>query len=242
MTDQVGILAAFTGGILSFVSPCVLPLVPAYISYISGVSIDALKGEAEEKGALRKVMLNMLLFVAGFTAVFASLGAGASYIGAFLVYYKTYINVIGGLLIIILGLHLIGIFRIRFLDYEKRIQVREKPLGFIGAFLIGAAFAFGWTPCIGPILAAILILAQNQKTVFDGVLLLVVYSLGLGVPFLLTGLALNYALSVFKTIKRHYRKIELASGFLLIFIGVLVATDQFSRISGWLARFQGLAG
>lgn len=237
MTDQVGILAAFTGGLLSFISPCVLPLVPAYLSYISGVSLDALKGEASEKGAMRKVVTNTLLFVLGFTVVFACLGATASFIGRFLILYKTYINFIGGVLIIILGLHLTGLFRIKILDYEKRFHVQGKPLGMVGSFLIGAAFAFGWTPCIGPILSGILLIAADQKTIRDGILLLVVYSMGLGIPFLLTGIGLNYALGVFKAIKRNYRKIELISGSLLIFIGILIASGQFTRLSGWLSRF-----
>jgi cytochrome c-type biogenesis protein len=242
MTDQVGLITAFTAGFLSFVSPCVLPLVPAYISYISGVSLEALKGAESEKGASSKVIINTLLFILGFTVVFSTLGATASLIGQYLVLYKNYINIIGGALIIILGLHLTGIFRIKLLEYEKRIHVKEKPLGLIGSFLIGAAFAFGWTPCIGPILSAILLIAADQKTIIDGVFLLVIYSMGLGIPFLITGIALNYALSVFKTIKKNYRKIELASGLLLICIGVLVATDQFTRLSAWLARFDSLGG
>ena len=239
MTSQVNALAAFGAGFLSFISPCVLPLVPAYISYISGVSLEALKGENPEKGAATKVILNTLLFVAGFTAVFAVLGASANYIGQYLILYKTYINVIGGILVIILGLHMTSLFRIPFLDYEKRFHMQGKPFGVIASFLIGAAFAFGWTPCIGPILSGILLVAANQETVWDGTLLLVIYSAGLGVPFLVTGVALNYALSVFKAIKRHYRKIELASGILLIVIGIMVATDQFTRLSAWLARISG---
>lgn len=240
--NEVGILAAFTAGFLSFISPCVLPLVPAYLSYISGVSLDALKGETSEIGSTRKVIINTLLFVLGFTAVFATLGATASFIGQFLRLYKTYINVIGGLLIIILGLHLTGVFRIKILDIEKRFQVQGKPLGLIGSFLIGAAFAFGWTPCIGPILSSILLIAADQKTIMDGVFLLIIYSMGLGIPFLLTGIGLNYAMGVFKAIKRNYRKIELISGTLLIFIGVLIAAGQFTRLSAWLSRFTPTVG
>src|SRR5262249_3478189 len=149
---------------------------------------------------MRKVILNTLVFVAGFTTVFALLGASASYLGQYLVLYKKTINMVGGVLVIILGLHLLGIFRIGWLDYEKRFNVKGKPLGILGSYLIGAAFAFGWTPCIGPILSAILIIAANQNTVRDGVFLLIVYSAGLGIPFLITGIALNYALSVFKVI------------------------------------------
>jgi cytochrome c-type biogenesis protein len=185
---------------------------------------------------MRKVVISTLLFVAGFTVVFAMLGATASLFGQYLVLYKTTINIVGGLLIIILGLHLTGIFRIPFLEYEKRFNVQGKPLGLVSSFLIGAAFAFGWTPCIGPILSSILLIAANQATVKDGVWLLVLYSAGLGVPFLITGVAFNYAIRVFKTIKRHYKVIELISGSLLILIGVMVATNQFTRLSAWLAR------
>jgi len=189
---------------------------------------------------MRKVIINTLLFVAGFTVVFASLGATASLLGQYLVLYKTYINVVGGIIIIILGLHLAGIYRIGFLEYEKRINVQGKPLGWISSFLIGGAFAFGWTPCIGPILSSILLIAANQNTVLDGIVLLVLYSAGLGVPFLLTGIAFNYSIRVFKVIKKNYRAIELVSGLLLLFIGVLVATNQFTRMSGWLASAFGV--
>lgn len=189
---------------------------------------------------MRKVIVSTLLFVLGFTVVFASLGATASLLGQYLILYKTYINIVGGILIIILGLHFAGIFRINFLTYERRFNVQGKPLGLLSSFLIGAAFAFGWTPCIGPILSSILIIAANQDTIADGIFLLILYSAGLGVPFLLTGIAFNYAVRVFKVIKRNYRKIELASGLLLIFIGVLVATNQFTRMSGWLATAFGV--
>ncbi len=172
--------------------------------------------------------------------VFASLGATASLLGQYLILYKTYINIVGGVLIIILGLHLAGIFRINFLTYEKRINVQGKPLGLLSSFLIGGAFAFGWTPCIGPILSSILIIAANQNTIMDGIVLLILYSAGLGVPFLLTGIAFNYSVRVFKVIKKNYRTIELVSGLLLIFIGVLVATNQFTRMSGWLASAFGV--
>lgn len=189
---------------------------------------------------MRKVVINTLLFVAGFTVVFASLGATASLLGQYLLLYKTYINIVGGIIIIILGLHLAGIFRINFLTYEKRINVQGKPLGLISSFLIGAAFAFGWTPCIGPILSSILLIAANQETIGDGIFLLILYSAGLGIPFFLTGIAMNYAVRVFKIIKRNYRTIEMVSGLLLLFIGILVATNQFTRLSSWLATAFGV--
>jgi cytochrome c-type biogenesis protein len=186
---------------------------------------------------MKRVILNTLVFIAGFTAVFATLGATASYFGQYLALYKTEINVVGGLLVIVLGLHYMGIFRIKMLDSEKRFNIKGKPLGILGSFLIGATFAFGWTPCIGPILASILFLASNQQTIRDGLFLLIIYSAGLGIPFLLTGIALNYALSAFKMIKRNYRTVETISGSLLILIGLLIATNQFTRISGWLGIY-----
>ena len=192
------------------------------------------------QSGMNRVVFNTLLFVAGFTAVFAALGATASLLGRYLILYKTMINVVGCILIIILGLHVTGIYRIPFLEYERRINVKGKPFGMIGSFLIGSAFAFGWTPCIGPILSSILLIAANQKTIGGGVFLLVVYSAGLGVPFLLTGIVFNYALRVMKTVKRHYRLIEWISGILLILIGLLVATNQFTRLSGWLASAFGV--
>lgn len=184
---------------------------------------------------MNKVILNTLLFVAGFTAVFTALGATASLLGQYLMLYKTTINIVGGILIIILGLHMLHVFRIPFLDYEKRFNVQGRPYGFIGSFLIGSAFAFGWTPCIGPILSSILLLAANQETIGGGIFLLLLYSAGLGVPFLLTGIVFNYAIRVMKSIKKHYGVIEWISGLLLIFIGLLVASNQFTRLSGWLA-------
>jgi cytochrome c-type biogenesis protein len=186
---------------------------------------------------MKKVIFNTLIFIVGFTVVFATLGATATYFGQYLALYKTEINVVGGLLVILLGLHYMGIFRIKILDSEKRFNIQGKPLGILGSFLIGATFAFGWTPCIGPILASILFLASNQQTIRDGLILLIIYSAGLGIPFLLTGIALNYALSAFKVIKRNYRTVETISGSLLILIGVLIATNQFTRISGWLGIF-----
>ena len=189
---------------------------------------------------MRKIIINTLLFLAGFKVVFASLGATASLLGQYLVLYKTYINVVGGILIIILGIHLAGIYRINFLTYERRFNVQGKPLGLLSSFLIGGAFAFGWTPCIGPILSSILLIAANQATIADGIFLLILYSAGLGIPFLLTGIAFNYAIRVFKVIKRNYRTIELFSGVLLLIIGVLVATNQFTRLSSWLATAFGV--
>jgi cytochrome c-type biogenesis protein len=230
--DNVSLISAFVAGIASFISPCVLPLVPGYISFISGVSLEKLRKDQTER-TRRNVMMTSLIFIAGFSTVFILLGASATYAGRFLLQNKILFNRIAGVLIIILGLHVAGLFQIRFLNYEKRLNLGQKPVGVISSFLVGLAFAAGWTPCIGPILAAILIVASNQQTSIQGVLLLGCYSLGLGIPFFLTAVALNSFFNVFSWIKRHYRQIEYASGGLLVILGLMVFTNQFTRLAGY---------
>ncbi len=240
--ESVSILTAFSAGLFSFISPCVLPLIPAYISFITGMSVEELQDDsATRKKRLLKVFLQTLVFVLGFSTVFILLGAGASFISKILFTNRIWFNRVAGALIIVLGLHMTGLFRIGFLEYEKRIQVRENPLGALGIFLIGAAFAFGWTPCIGPILGAILALAAQQGSVGQGVLLLAVYSLGLGLPFIATGLAINGFFGFYSHIRRHMRKVELAAGVFLILIGILIALDMFAVLSQYLIQwFPGL--
>jgi cytochrome c-type biogenesis protein len=241
--ESVSLLTAFGAGLFSFISPCVLPLIPAYISFVSGVSIDTLQENDEEAGnTSMKVFVSTLIFVLGFSAVFIMLGAGAGVIGKLLFIYRIWFNRVAGGMIIVLGLHMTGIFRIGFLNYEKRIHVRENPLGVLGIFLIGAAFAFGWTPCIGPILAAILALAAQQGNVASGMFMLAVYSAGLGLPFIITGLAINRFLGVYKKMRRHLGTIEKIAGAFLIIVGGLIFFDMFSILSGYLIQlFPGLA-
>jgi len=230
--DNVSLISAFVAGIASFISPCVLPLVPGYISFISGVSLDKLRKDQTAR-TRRNVMMTSLIFIAGFSTVFILLGASATYAGRFLLQNKILFNRIAGVLIIIFGLHVAGLFQIKFLNYEKRLNLSQKPVGVISSFLVGLAFAAGWTPCIGPILAAILLVASNQQTSTQGVLLLACYSLGLGIPFFLTAVALNSFFNVFSWIKRHYRQIEYASGGLLVILGIMVFTNQFTRLAGY---------
>jgi cytochrome c-type biogenesis protein len=250
MEENVTLLAAFGAGLLSFISPCVLPLVPGYLSYISGLSLDEMRGGALASGAgsvgvvvtpspaaRRQVVVSSLAFILGFSIVFVSLGAAASAIGQFLISQQAVFNRIAGAIIIIFGLHTMGVLRIEWLYQEKRVHTTRKPAGFIGAGLIGIAFAFGWTPCIGPILAGILALAGTQDTVGQGVRLLAVYSLGLGVPFLATALMINRFFVAMGRIRRHYHKIELVSGALLIAIGVLIFTNRFTIIAQWLTPY-----
>jgi cytochrome c-type biogenesis protein len=234
--ENVTLVTAFVAGIISFISPCVLPIVPGYISFVSGVSLQELKDQAEIKGEERKrlrrqVAANSVLFVLGFSLVFVAMGASATYIGNWFAANRTVLARVAGVIIIIFGLHTMGLTPIKWLNYEKRFQARSKPLGFAGSFLIGLAFAFGWSPCIGPILAGVLALAATQETVQQGVTLLAVYSLGLGVPFIATGLAINRFLDVFSRVKKRMRLVELAAGVLLIAVGVLVATDQLQALS-----------
>lgn len=249
MEENVTLLAAFGAGLLSFISPCVLPLIPGYLSYISGLSLDEMRGTAaavpggaavavaQPTGVRRQVILSSLAFILGFSLVFVSLGAAASAFGQFLASKQTVFSRIAGAVIILFGLHTMGVLRIEWLYQEKRVQTSRRPAGFFGAALVGIAFAFGWTPCIGPILAGILALAGSQDTVGQGVRLLAVYSLGLGVPFMLTALMINRFFSAMGRIRRHYHKIEIVSGALLVVIGVLIFTNKFTVIAQWLTPY-----
>ena len=230
----VSIVAAFSAGMISFLSPCVLPLVPGYISMVSGASVDELKAEDNTR-VLRKVLLHSLLFIAGFSIVFISLGASATWLGQVLLSRMSLLYKVAGVIIIIFGLHLTGLLRIGFLYRDKRFHSAGKPATALGAFVIGLAFAFGWTPCIGPILAAILGLAASQQTVSAGITLLAVYSLGLAIPFLLTSLGINRFLRFYDRFRVHLRQVEVFSGVILILLGAMIYTNQFTRLSGYLS-------
>ena len=238
MPDNVTLVAAFAAGFLSFISPCVLPLIPGYISFVSGASLDEMRGSVNAPRATQThVLVTSLAFVLGFSLVFVALGASATALGKFLVGKLPLLGKIAGAIIIIFGLHTMGVFRLAFLETEKRAHSERKPAGMLGAMLVGIAFAFGWTPCIGPILAGILVVAGSRDRVSEGVLLLAVYSLGLGIPFLLTALALNRFFSVTAKIRRHYHAIELVSGGLLVAIGVLIFTGQLTVIVRYLEPY-----
>jgi cytochrome c-type biogenesis protein len=238
MSDNVTLFAAFVAGFLSFISPCVLPLIPGYVSFVSGVSLDDMRGDsAAVSSSRRHVIITSLFFVLGFSLVFVALGATASVLGKFLFAKLPILTKIAGLLLIAFGLHTMGVFRIGLLENEKRVQAQRKPAGPLGATLVGVAFAFGWTPCIGPILGGILAIAGSKDTVLEGVQLLAVYSLGLGVPFLLTSIAINKFFIATKRIRKHYHTIELVSGALLITIGVLIFTNQFTIIVRYLQPY-----
>ena len=235
MSENVTLLAAFAAGFLSFISPCVLPLIPGYISFVSGASLEEMR--AGHGSARRLVLMRSLAFVLGFSLVFIALGASATAIGKFIFDKLPVLSKVAGVLIILFGLHMMGVFRLAVLDTEKRAQTQRKPTGPLGAFLVGLAFAFGWTPCIGPILAGILVVAGSRDTIAEGVLLLAVYSLGLGIPFLLTSVAIDRFFSVAAAIRRHYHAIEMTSGGLLVAIGVLIFTGQLTVIVRYLEPY-----
>ncbi len=232
--SSVSYLGAFLAGGLSFVSPCVLPLIPGYISFISGVSLEELTDKEKAQKHLSKVLWNTIFFVIGFSLVFIALGASASFIGQWLLNNLKIFNYVGGALIFLFGIHVTGLIRIKALNYEKRFHSGQKKFGLLGSVVIGMAFAFGWTPCIGPILGSILTLAANQNTVGEGILLLVFYSAGLGIPFILTALLFNFLIGFFGFVKRHFRAVELMSGGLLMLIGVLVFFNLLGPIANYL--------
>ena len=239
--ENVTLFAAFVAGILSFISPCVLPLIPGYLSFVSGVTLDDMRGTSSAAvapvGARRRAVTMSVAFVLGFSLVFISLGASATAIGTLLMEHLSLLGKIAGVVIILFGLHMMGVLRIGWLYNEKRMQTSGKPAGFFGAMLVGIAFAFGWTPCIGPILAAILAVAATQDSVGEGVKLLAVYSAGLGVPFIATSLAINQFFAASARIRKHYHTIEIVSGVLLVVVGVLIFTNRFTIIAQFLTPY-----
>jgi cytochrome c-type biogenesis protein len=226
-------IAAFVAGLVSFLSPCVLPLVPGYVSLISGAGVEELRNH--ESQLFRKMMLNSISFIVGFSVVFITLGAISTEVGQLLARYKSTLAQVAGVVIILFGLHLTGIFRINALYADKRLHNVKGGSSPAGAFLIGFAFAFGWTPCVGPILAVILTFAAAQDSVFKGILLLAVYSLGLAVPFLVTAFALERFLKFYGRFKSFMHGVEVASGALLIALGVLLVFGRFTLISNYLS-------
>ncbi len=224
----LGLFVAFAAGLLSFLSPCVLPLVPSYVGFLTGMTLT------EVSGRRRIAVIHALLFVAGFSLVFVLLGASATALGSALRYYQVWIARVGGVLVILFGLLCLGAVRIGFLEQERRVQLQDKPVGYLGSALVGIAFGAGWTPCIGPVLGAILSLAATTESVSRGMLLLGVYSAGLAVPFLLAAVAVESFLEWFQRFRRFLPWVMRVSGVLLIFVGLLMATGQFTRLAGWL--------
>ena len=240
--NGVGILTALAGGVISFVSPCVLPLVPPYLCYIGGVSLSELEEAGPARAATRGVVPAALAFVAGFSTVFVALGATASAIGQAIAGYLNVLTVVGGVLVILMGLHFLGVFRVALLNREARLHVRDVEPGLAGAYLLGLAFAFGWTPCIGPVLAAILGVAGTSDTVGQGAVLLAIYSLGLGLPFIAAAIFAPLFLSWLRGFRRFLPVVEKAMGAFLVLTGIVFITGQMATVSYWmLEAFPGLA-
>jgi cytochrome c-type biogenesis protein len=221
-------MVAFVAGLLSFLSPCVLPLVPSYVGFITGMTLP------EVSGRRRAAFLHAVLFVAGFSLVFVLLGASATALGRALNYYQVWLQRVGGVLIIIFGFLCLGVFKVGILNQERRVHLDHKPVGYLGSALVGVAFGAGWTPCIGPVLGAILGLAATTSDVTRGMQLLAVYSAGLALPFLIAAVAVESFLDWFQGFRRYLPWVMRLSGLILIVVGILLVTGEFTRLAGWL--------
>ena len=232
MTASLGVAVSFSAGLFSFLSPCVLPLFPSYISLITGMSVADLTADLGP-AARRRVLLHALAFILGFATVFVALGASFSALGQLLLDYRVWIRRIGGLLIVVFGLYIVGVLRIGLFGRTLQLQLRQKPAGYVGSLLVGVTFGIGWTPCVGPILGAILTLASTAENVGRGVALLVAYSAGLGLPFLLAAAALGPFLRAFRSYRPFIPVVERAAGVLLVVVGVLVFTNYYLALNAW---------
>ncbi len=231
---DIGFGAAFIAGLLSFVAPCVLPIVPPSLAYLAGVSFSELQNADLDRARMRHILIVAIVFVLGFSTVFIALGATASVIGQTVARYFGILSIVAGAVIVIMGLHFLGAFRIGLLYREARVDVRNKPAGLLGAYLMGLAFAFGWTPCVGPILAAILFIAGAEETALRGAALLGAYSLGIGLPYIFSAAFIGWFIGWSNRFKRHLGAVEKVMGGLLVLTGVLIMTGQMSRIAQWL--------
>lgn len=227
----------FFAGVLSFFSPCVLPLLPSYVSFITGMSFEDLTGSINRGRVRFLTMTNSLVFILGFSFIFTLLGASSSVVGRIFFQYQDWIRIIGGILIIIFGFFVTGLLKLNFLMRERKVHLRLKPVGYIGTFAVGMTFAAGWTPCIGPILGSILMYASSKASVIYGFKLLSVYSLGLGIPFFLSSLALNTFLSYSKWVQKYMRVIMIISGILLIVFGIMLLTNMVKKLAGLFPNF-----
>ncbi|HEY8267224.1 MAG TPA: cytochrome c biogenesis CcdA family protein [Xanthobacteraceae bacterium] len=230
---EVNYLTALLAGLISFLSPCVLPLVPPYLCYLAGTTFEHVMAREPNAQVARREIVASLLFVAGFSTVFVALGAGASVIGGLLRAYSNFLSIVAGIAILAMGLHFLGVFRIPLMGRTARLEV-EKPVGLWGAYVMGLAFAFGWTPCIGPVLAAILALAASETTITRGASLLAVYSLGLGIPFVLAAFALKPFVGLLARMRHRLGLVEKAMGAMLVLTGIAFLTGWVTRASYWL--------
>ena len=239
MGGELSLAVAFGAGVVSFLSPCVLPLFPSYLSFITGLTFDELASPGPDaRGRVRRLtILHSLLFILGFMLVFVALGASATALGQFLRSNQVWIRRVAGLVIVLFGLHITGLLNFAFLRRERRVHLQERPEGMLGSVVVGFAFGAGWTPCIGPILGAILTMAGSSGELRAGVGLLVVYGLGLGLPFFLAAIGFNAFLSAFRRVRRWLRPIEIASGLVLVAVGLLIFTNYFAVLAAYLNRW-----
>ncbi|MEA2006309.1 MAG: cytochrome c biogenesis protein CcdA [Acidobacteriota bacterium] len=235
-TENISLLVALSAGFISFLSPCILPMIPSYLAFITGISLEELSHEDKLKNVRKVVILNSLLFILGFSIIFIALGASATFVGRFLADNIRWFERIGGVIVILLGLHFAGVFKFAFLERERKIHLQNKPLGFLGTILVGMSFGAGWTPCVGPILGAILTMAATTQNILKGILLLSVYSIGLGIPFLIAGILIHKFFEYFKSVRKYFKVITAVGGVLLIIIGVLLIAGYFSSISAVLSE------
>lgn len=238
MTDSVSYFMAFTAGLFSFISPCVLPVVPSYLCYITGLSFEDLTDETESPKIVKWMIIkNSLMFIGGFSLVFILFGATATSLGQFLHMYQAAIRKIGGAVVVLFGLYIMGILKLSFLMADKRIHLQDKPAGLIGSFIVGVAFASGWTPCVGPILGTILLYASTSGSVSTGIFLLSAYSLGIGLPLFILSFGFNSFLAAYKKLIPYMKYINIISGAFMIFIGALIFSNSFTLLTSLLTRY-----
>lgn len=231
-TATLGLAIAFTAGLLSFLSPCVLPLIPSYVTFVTGLSLE------DVQHARRTALIHSLLFILGFTLIFLALGAGATVLGSTMLRNRAWITRIGGIIVILFGLYMLGAFNPAFLARERRVHLANKPFGYLGTVLVGIAFGAGWTPCLGPILGGILMYTTTSGADLDrGLVLLGTYSMGLAVPFLISSLAINHFLALFQRFRPYLIWVTRVSGVLLILVGILLVTNYFTILASMLQRF-----
>jgi cytochrome c-type biogenesis protein len=232
---QITYIGALSAGLLSFFSPCVLPLIPAYLCFLGGASLDELTAEeGVDKETSKRVFISALSFVLGFATVFILMGASASALSRIVIEHMDTLSYIAGTVIVLFGFHYMGLFKISFLNFEKRFHIDNKPSGIVGSYILGLAFAFGWTPCVGPILATILMVAAGGDSIWYGTSLLSAYAAGIGVPFLIAALAVKPFMSFMARFKRHLHKVEVAIGILLVITGVAILTGSLANVAQWL--------
>lgn len=234
---EVNAFVAFAAGVFSFLSPCVLPLIPSYLSFVSGISVEEMRGAQAAARVRTRVVLNSAAFILGFSLVFVSLGASASFLGGLFLGYRNFIRLMGGAFVVLVGLYLVGLFKIAALERYLQFNLKDKPAGYLGSVLVGITFAVAWTPCVGPVLGAVLALAGASGEVGRGIFLLSSYAAGLALPFFLSALAVNSFFQFSQRFRRYIHAVHVMGGVLLIIVGVLLITDYMTFLNAYVLRF-----